>query len=125
MFVVALEEWIVVDRKPACAIYYIHSLPNTFLSSCPSRLPLWSLLFSHSSNRTDECDLCIKLPVVSRRQATFRLVKFDASRTNPAGDDQGVYVVANYGKTNPTKLNDKAIGPVGREYGTCRRGRSN
>ena len=60
---------------------------------------------------------------MSRRQATFRLVKIDAKAgaSNPAaagGDDQGVvFVVANYGKTNPTKLNDKAIGPVGREYG--------
>ena len=60
-------------------------------------------------SRTDECDLCIKLPVVSRRQATFRLVK-----------SQGIFVIANYGKTNPTKLNDKAIGPEGREYGECR-----
>ena len=68
------------------------------------------LSFLHS--RTDECDLCIKLPVVSRRQATFRLVKFDST-----AESQGVFVIANYGKTNPTKLNDKAIGPVGREYG--------
>ena len=65
--------------------------------------------------RTDECDLCIKLPVVSRRQATFRLVKFNSTAT----ESQGVFVIANYGKTNPTKLNDKAIGPVGREYGEC------
>ena len=50
---------------------------------------------------------------MSRRQATFRLVKIDAK----AGASGVVFVVANYGKTNPTKLNDKAIGPVGREYG--------
>ena len=53
---------------------------------------------------------------MSRRQATFRLVKIDA-KAGAGGEDQIVFVVANYGKTNPTKLNDKAIGPVGREYG--------
>lgn len=72
--------------------------------------------------RTDDCDLCIKLPVVSRKQAIFRLVKF-SPEDNPAAaasDDDiplGVFVIANFGTTNPIKLNDKAVTPVGREYG--------
>ena len=76
-------------------------------------LPLKSnpnLLLLLSLSRTDECDLCIKLPVVSRRQATFRLVKIEA-KAGAGGEDQIVFVVANYGKTNPTKLNAKANGP--------------
>jgi hypothetical protein len=72
-------------------------------------------------HRTDDCDLCIKLPVVSRKQATFRLVKFspedDPSAAAAADNPLGVFVVANYGTINPTMLNDKAVGPVGREYG--------
>eukprot|EP00562_Extubocellulus_spinifer_P015369 CAMPEP_0178560770 /NCGR_PEP_ID=MMETSP0697-20121206/11664_1 /TAXON_ID=265572 /ORGANISM="Extubocellulus spinifer, Strain CCMP396" /LENGTH=434 /DNA_ID=CAMNT_0020194049 /DNA_START=30 /DNA_END=1331 /DNA_ORIENTATION=- len=70
--------------------------------------------------RTDDCDLCIKLPVVSRKQATFRLVKFspedDPSAAAGADNPLGVFVVANYGTINPTMLNDRAVGPEGREY---------
>ena len=82
-----------------------HIVPNKISPLIYFIIPYLSFLHF----RTDECDLCIKLPVVSRRQATFRLVK-----------SQGIFVIANYGKTNPTKLNDKAIGPEGREYGECR-----
>jgi hypothetical protein len=90
-----------------------HCVLISFATQNP--ISLRRAISSFPPTRTDECDLCIKLPVVSRRQATFRLVKFDS----PA-ESQGVFVIANYGKTNPTKLNDKAVGPVGREYGECR-----
>ena len=63
--------------------------------------------------RTDEADIRVNIPTVSRRQAVVRYratTAEDGHATEP-----GAFTIANYGKVNPTLVDGVKVTPEGRE----------